>query len=133
MEEGLIALILGTPAVSELIDDRLYPGVRPQGTPLPALVLNVFPRPREYTHGGPIRLGEARIQLDALAATYTEMKALEAAVRARLSGFRGLVEGVEFQAIWDAGGAGDSFEHAPPDRIHRHSMDFTVRAVAPQT
>lgn len=133
MEEGVIALILGTPAIAEHIDDRLYPGVRPQGSPLPALVLNVFPRPRQYSHGGPVRVGEARIQLDALAATYTDMKALEGVVRARLSGFRGVAKGIEFQAIFDAGGAGDGFEHAPPDRIHKHSMDFIVRAVAPQT
>ena len=131
MEEGLIALILGTSAIAERVEDRLYPGVRPQGSPLPALVLNIFPRPPQYTHGGPCRVGEDRIQVDALAATYTDMKALEKVVRARLSGFRGVVAGVEFQGVFDAGGGGDSFEHAPPDRIHRHSMDFIVRAVAP--
>lgn len=132
MEEGLIALLLGTAAIADQIDDRLYPGVRPQGSPLPALVLNVFPRPPQYTHQGACRVGEDRIQVDALAATYTEMRALRRVVRARLSGFKGVVEGVEFQGVFDAGGGGDSFEHAPPDRIHRHSMDFIVRAVEPQ-
>jgi len=124
MEQALIDLLLGTPAITDLISDRLTPGVRTQGAALPALVMNVFPSERGYSHQGDDGLPSARVQLDAYAADYIGAHDLAAAVMARVSGFAGVV-GDRRLTITEARQR-TGFEYAPPARTCRRLIEFTV-------
>lgn len=124
MEQALIDLLLATPSVTDLIEDRLTPGVRTQGASLPGLVINVFPSERGYSHQGDDGLPRARVQLDAYADSYVSAKDLADAVMTRLSGFSGVVGDrrlVILEAREETG-----FDHNSPDQTYRRSMDFTV-------
>lgn len=129
MEEGLVALLLGAAPISAKIGDRLFPKIRKQGSRLPCLVYNVFPRDGLIAHDGPARVREFRVQIDALGKTYADAKELRRAVVTLLEGYRGVAGGVTFQGIFSAGGAGDSDEHVPPEIVFRDSRDFIVWAV----
>ncbi len=128
MEQALTTLVLETAAITDLIGERLTPGVRTQGGALPALVMNLFGAQRGYSHSGDDGLPRARVQFDAYGATYDEARLLAQAVTARLSGFAGVVGGVRL-TILDATDEA-SFAHDTPDQTYRRSMDFTVWARA---
>ncbi|WP_172599796.1 DUF3168 domain-containing protein [Cereibacter sphaeroides] len=70
MEEALRALLLGTPAITALVDRRVNFGAHPQGEPLPALVLTTVSDREGLTLGGPDGLQQARVQIDCYAESY---------------------------------------------------------------
>jgi len=49
MEEALIAKLLADAGVSALVGTRIYPGVRPQAGPLPAIVFNLISATPSYS------------------------------------------------------------------------------------
>lgn len=128
MEKAFVALLLGSDALVALIDDRVYPVTRPQGSPSPCVVYNGFAPEQVMTTRAAANLSGKRVQVTAYAKTYPDAKAIEKAVNARLIGFAGVVDGVEFQGIFENGGAGDGFEHAAPDRLFKVSTDYLVWA-----
>jgi hypothetical protein len=129
MEETVIAWLLAAPALAALIGERLTPGVRTQGAPLPALVFNLISDLPDYSNDGPTGLTQARIQLDAYGATYAEAKAVARAANARVSGWRGTVGGWAIQGVFQQN-ARDTFNHDAPEKIHGVSTDFIVWAKA---
>lgn len=128
MEKAFVALLLGSETVERLVGERIYPVTRPQGSPSPCIVYNGFAPEQVMTTTGRADLSGKRVQVTAYAKTYPEAKAIEAALNARLIGFAGVVDGVEFQGIFENGGAGDGFEHAAPDRLFKVSTDYLVWA-----
>lgn len=127
MEEAVIAWLLSDPVLAALIGDRLTPGVRTQGAPLPALVFNLVSDLPDYSNDGETGLGQARIQLDAYGETYAQAKAVQRASRARISGARFTVAGWTIQGVFQQG-ARDTFNHDAPEKIHGVSSDFIVWA-----
>lgn len=127
MEEAIIAYLLACPAVAALLGDRLTPGVRTQGAPLPAAVFNLISDLPDYTNDGATGLVEARVQLESLGVTYADAKALSRAVRDRLSGLRATVGGWAIQGVFQRN-ARDTFTHDAPEKIHGVQADFTVWA-----
>jgi hypothetical protein len=99
MEEALIARLLADAGVASLAGTRVFPGSRPQGSALPAIVLARVSGAPLYADDGEIGLGQDRIQIDCWAATYGEAKTLARAVTACLSGFEGPVGDTVFQFI----------------------------------
>ena len=99
MEEALIARLLGIAAVSGMVGTRVYPGSRPQGSALPAVVLNRISGGPLYADDGEAGLEQARIQVDCWAASYAGAKLLARAVKASLSAFEGTVGETTFQLI----------------------------------
>ncbi|MEA5163099.1 DUF3168 domain-containing protein, partial [Cereibacter johrii] len=89
MEEDLRALLLGAPAITELVGPRVNFGRHPQGEPLPALVLSTISDREGLTLSGPDGLQRARVQIDCWAASYGEAKRLSRAVRDLLHGHAG--------------------------------------------
>lgn len=130
MEEALIAILLAAAGVTTLTGDKVYPGVRPQGSALPAIIFNRISGRPGYVMSGPDGSSESRVQIDAYADSYAATKALARAVRSTLSGLRGAHHGVTFQGVF-LESARDGFEGENPERIFRVSMDFTVWAVEP--
>jgi hypothetical protein len=129
MEEALIARLLGVEAVSGMVATRVYPGSRPQGSALPAIVLNRISGGPLYADDGEVGLEQARIQVDCWAATYAGAKLLARRVAASLSAFEGTVGETTFQLIeldieQDLReGGGDSADYP-----FRTALDFLVWA-----
>lgn len=87
MEEDLMAALLADAGLGPLVGNRISWSLRPQGEPVPALVLTVVSRERDELLTEPGRLNGYRIQVDAYAGGYAEAKAL---ARAALAAFDAL-------------------------------------------
>jgi hypothetical protein len=127
MEEALIAKLLATPGVAGLAGTRVYPGSRPQGSPLPALVFSLIDGMPLYADDGEVGLAQSRVQIDCWADSYADAKTLARSVKAALSGFVGMSGGVDFPTIFiDAErdlreGGSNAAEY-----LFRTSIDFIV-------
>jgi hypothetical protein len=127
MEEALIAKLLAAPGVAGLAGTRVYPGSRPQGSGLPAIVFNRIDGAPLYADEGELGLVQARVQVDCWADSYSGAKGLARATNAALSAFVGEVAGTQFLSIFiDAerdlreGGANAA------EYLFRTSIDFIV-------
>lgn len=96
MEESLRQLLLDSSAVAALCGDRIDWGSRPQGSSLPAIVLNVVAEAEDHDLEGPDGLSQGRVQVDCYGQTYDRTKRLARAVRGVLDGHRD----EEFQGIF---------------------------------
>ena len=99
MEEAIIARLLADAGVAAIVGTRVFPGMRPQGSALPAAVLNRISGGPLYADDGEVGLEQARIQIDCWADTYTAAKKLARAVTACLSAFDGTVGTTTFEFI----------------------------------
>lgn len=99
MEEALIARLLADGGVAAIAATRVYPGARPQGSALPALVLNLISGAPVYDDQGEAGLFSARVQIDSWGATYTAAKLLARAVKNCLSGFVGTQGAIAFRNV----------------------------------
>ncbi len=99
MEEALIALLLADAGVAGIAAARIFPGARPQGSALPAVVLHRISGAPLYADDGEVGLEKARIQVDCWADTYAGAKLLARAVTAVLSGFEGTAGATHFHII----------------------------------
>ncbi|MBI6628327.1 DUF3168 domain-containing protein [Pontibaca salina] len=123
MEKEFRALLLADSGVSALVGTRIDWGARPQGAPLPAIVLHTVSDVSGHTLDGPWALTTGRVQVDCYADSYGAAKALGRAVRAALDGTRsGNINAVFYQNSRDGreGGTNEA------DRPFRVSMDFLV-------
>ncbi len=127
MEEAIIQRLLDTSGVSALVGARVFPGAVPQGSPMPAVVINNISGGPLYADDGEVGLDERRIQIDCWAATYSGAKLLARQVQESLSAFVGTVGAVTFPYIMlDAirdfrEGGGNQNEY-----LFRTNMDFIV-------
>lgn len=92
VETATIAYLLGDSAIGALINTRVYPLARPQGSALPAITLTRISGGPLYADDGEVGLLDARLQIDSYAVTYTAAKDLAAAVANRLSAVRDVVQ-----------------------------------------
>lgn len=127
MEEALRAYLLTRAGITSLVGERIFWGVRTQGTPLPALVLNRISLPRDHTYKSRVRLCKARVQFDCLGASNASARSLERAVVAELDSKAFTQAGVEFQGCFienarDLTTPGTT----EADTIFRPSTDFRI-------
>lgn len=125
MEEQLAGYLLADNAITALVGQQVRWQVRPQASSLPALVLHHISAVRRYTNGGPSDLVTSRVQTDCWALTYEGALALSRAVRARLSGVREQLNGIDVQGIFlDS----ESHEYDPDaqEKVHRVRFDFEI-------
>jgi hypothetical protein len=99
MEEAVIARLLAGSGVAAVVGTRVFPGAHPQGSALPAVVLNRISGGPLYADDGEVGLEQARIQIDCWAETYTGAKLLARVVTACLSAFDGPVGATTFEFI----------------------------------
>lgn len=99
VETAIRARLVADATVSGLIGTRAYALVLPQETAYPAITYNRVSGVRVHDLDGPAGRGTPRISVNSWAETYLEAKALAAAVRVCLDGFRGTVGGVEINNI----------------------------------
>ncbi len=100
-EKVVYTLLSGSPAVTALVANRVYPGRVPQNSAMPVisyqLVSSVEVLPINAAAGG--TLLRSRVQVTVMARTYTEVKAVQEAVRQALLFQSGLIAGVRVNGI----------------------------------
>jgi hypothetical protein len=123
MEEAFRALLMASTSVTA-ITPRISFGEIPQGSVLPAIVLQTISNVNTHHMQGPTRLYQARLQVDCYATSYGSAKGLSRAVLAALDGYKG----GRFQGIFHEGSRdereGGSNEVTRPYRV---SMDFMTQ------
>ena len=100
-EKVIYDLLTGSEAVTALVGLKIYPGLIPQNTTIPAvsyeLISSVDIPPINAQAGGVIL--RSRVQVSALARTYAEVKTIQEAIRRALLFKSGLIAGVQVNAI----------------------------------
>lgn len=127
MEAALIGIVLADAAIAALVSTRVNWVERPQGEPLPAIVLGRIGGSRDYHTQGASGLVESRIQGDCYATTYAGAKSVARALIALLSGYRGTTGDIEFKGAFVDGER--DFREADPngsEKLHRVSVDFII-------
>jgi hypothetical protein len=126
-EEAIIQTLLNDGGVTALISTRIYPGVRLQGSALPAAVFNVISATPSYSDDGDDGIEENRVQIDCWGETYSSAKSVARAVIGALSGFGGSVDGVDIKYV-SLDMHHDSTEGGTKasEYLHRTSLDFIV-------
>lgn len=100
IEEAIVTLVTGNLAVKALIGARLYPEKIPQDAKLPAAAYQVTSTGINYNMDGQSSIVSPLIGFTFDARSYDEAKAIGAAVKAVLSGYRGTVAGIKIGSIF---------------------------------
>lgn len=128
-ELAVYTLLKNAAAVSALVGARIYPLTAPQKPTYPLITYQRISGPRWTTLDGPTGIAQPRIQVDAYATTYAGAKALAAAIRQTLDGYRGAVSttagnvrigGVRLETDQDL------YEDDVDPALYRVQMDFMV-------
>ena len=93
LELAVFDILTNDGTVAALVSTRVYPNVAPQDAALPLLVYQRLSANREYAHDGEAGYARARIQVTCMDDDFSGVKALVAAVRGALSGYRATVVG----------------------------------------
>jgi hypothetical protein len=89
IESALTSYLLANGDIASLVGTRVYPVLIPQRAALPLLVYQVISDMPDYHLRGESGLTVARIQIDCVAATYSQVKTLAQYVRLACGGYRG--------------------------------------------
>jgi len=126
MESSLIAKLLATAGVTALVSTRVNWSRRPQGEPLPAVVLHVIDRIPDVTHGGRSGLLVSRVQCDCWGETFGSAKAVARAVEEALTAQTFTQGAVRFDAILIDSERNDTSDETTP--LFRTSLDLMVQS-----
>lgn len=129
MEPALLAKLLASSGVTALVGARINWARRPQGEPLPAIVLHRIDGTPDVHHGGPSGLIESRVQVDCWAGSYKAAKQTARAVEAAVTAQRFNQASVRFDVVLLVDERDSSFDEAP-DTLFRTSLDFMVRTAS---
>lgn len=110
--------------IAAIVGPRVYRLERPQGEPLPALVIAQVSPGRTYTHDGAAGVSGPRVQFDCYSATRGEARALADAVIAEMEG-PATTGGVSFVMAFLEEDR-DLGEQTGTTFTHRQSLDFFV-------
>lgn len=113
----LFSILAGNAGVATLAGDRIFPGVMPQGSGLPAVVYTAVDDVPENTLED-FTLSNARVQVDCYAKGYVAAQTLAKAIVDVLSGYR--VGGMSLLLLAKRDGYEDETQY------HRVSMDFSM-------
>lgn len=120
MQVALRSRLKGDAGVSALVGPRVYWGDRPQGSALPAIVLNLISDGRGYLMQGADATQQYRVQIDIYGSTYAAMDAVRGAVVTCLE----LTSG-SFQPSFVMRNS-DLEESTDTALLYRASMDFKI-------
>lgn len=125
MKEAIYARLFAAAPIRALVDERITPGRRTQGDPLPSVTFNTISAPRRRTLRGRTAMVQGRMQIDCWGATEDSADTLAKAVKAELEGARFEHGGVRVRGVFlideaDDEGSGD------PETPFRTRLDFRV-------
>lgn len=129
MEEAFTAYLLGATGLTALVSNRIDWVKRPQGKPLPAIVLQKVDGAPVYSDEGESGLFSARIQVDCWAETYAAVKAVARQVMARLSATTESAftqNNISFQSAFNSDEQDVLEVDADGHPIYRVRLDFIV-------
>jgi hypothetical protein len=92
-------ILKGAAPVLALVADRIYFGVAEQNERRPRIVLTLVSSNRAHTHQGAGGYTRGRMQVDSLAPTYPDAKALAKAAQDALDNYVGTVDGTPIDWI----------------------------------
>lgn len=99
MLTDLIAFLLAQAGITALVETRIYPVQRPQGSEFPAIVLQRISGAPESDDDGNSGIAVNRVQVDCYALSYRAVSEIAAAIATALSG-RAFTHGAtEFQSV----------------------------------
>ena len=127
METALLAKLLATAGVTALVSTRINWARRPQGEPLPCIVLHRIDGSPDVHHGGASGLLDSRVQVDCWGASYKTAKAIARAVEAAVTAQTFTQGAVRFDVILLVDERDSTFDEKP-DTLFRTSLDLTVRS-----
>jgi hypothetical protein len=84
LQAALRARLVADAAIASVVGQRVYWGIRPQGTPLPAIVLTKVAPGQEWTHAGPDTMVNPWVQIDVYADNYPSAGGVIDAVQAEM-------------------------------------------------
>jgi hypothetical protein len=126
MEAALRSYLLASSGLSALIGDRMTWGFTSQGGPLPRVTLQRISGGPEYADEGEVNLSETRVQIDCYAATSEAVRAVYAAIRARISGAQFTQSGVTCNGVYIDSVRDESDAYEGGRQEHRVSLDIMV-------
>lgn len=97
IEEGLVDYVLDQAGITSLIGTRIAPAPLSQKSTLPAITYQLISVEDALLHDGPMGLPQPRIQLDCWASSYAGVKALAAAVKVAIHGYKGTMGTVQVE------------------------------------
>lgn len=103
MQQVLANLLLAHHPLKALVGNNIQWDTMGQGSPLPYVVMFVISGVTDYTMEGASGYVATRIQFDCRGRTAAEARSAADALRDRLSGFRGVYSGVQFQGCFEMG------------------------------
>jgi hypothetical protein len=103
MELILANFLLAAAPIAAIVGDKVYWDELSQGLEHPSIVMFLISAPRGHTYAGVDALHRDRVQFDCRAATADQRRLLAEALDARLGGYRGTFEGVQFQGAFKQG------------------------------
>lgn len=125
MEAALIAQMLATAGITNIVSQRITWTRRDQAGSLPAIVLHRVDGQPDYHLQGPSGLVQSRVQVDCWALSYGDAKRAARAVEAALSAARFTRGAIRFDAILIIDERDDSFDEAST-ALFRTSLDLQV-------
>ena len=126
MEEALLAYLLAGTALAAVVGTRINWVQSPQGVLSPRIVLNKVSGLRDMCFRGPTGFVTTRVQCDCFSTTYLSAKAVARALEARLSGYSGTYNTINFQGAFLVNERDDFFDAETPDKLFRTSLDFNI-------
>ena len=124
MESSLIAKLLATAGVTNLVSTRINWSRRPQGSALPAIVLHRIDGTPDVHHGGASGLVVSRVQVDCWAASYGSAKAAARAVETAVTAQTFTQGAIRFDVILVADERDSTSDETTP--LFRTSLDLMV-------
>lgn len=103
METVLANMLLAHQPLADLVDDRVDWDEVPQGLIPPLVVMFLISSVPGYTYAGIDGMTRSRVQFDCRGTTREQARQVAEALGARLSGYRGIFEGVRFAGAFKQG------------------------------
>ncbi|WP_426041505.1 DUF3168 domain-containing protein [Brevundimonas sp. TWP2-3-4b1] len=126
MEPALIAKLLVSAGVTALVSTRINWGRRPQGSPLPCVVLTRVDGSPDVHHGGRSGLVQSRVQVDCWGVSYGAAKAVARAVETAVTAQTFTQGTIRFDVILIADERDSTFDEITP--LFRTSLDLMVQS-----
>lgn len=103
MQTKLANLLLAHAPLAALVGNRVQWDVLPQGQPQGSIAMSIISSITDYHMAGASGFVQNRVQFDCRDGSAAKARAIAEALNARLSGFKGVFEGYQFQGCFEAG------------------------------
>jgi hypothetical protein len=88
---NLYEFLVSKPDITNLVGQRIYPGMLPQSAVFPAITWHCYGTSHDYYTTGAAGWADARYQIDVWAYTYGQATTISELVRDKLQGFSGFI------------------------------------------